>query len=89
MGERGPGAIMPLMRSPDGHLGVRALGGGGVVENNTYLTFNVAGDLTEETRQRLMQDVHSAIDQRSPGIVNQASTNVQRRHKADAKFLQR
>ncbi|MCB1511974.1 MAG: phage tail tape measure protein, partial [Hyphomicrobiaceae bacterium] len=30
MGERGPEAIMPLARGPDGRLGVRAAGGGGV-----------------------------------------------------------
>jgi phage-related minor tail protein len=29
-GERGPEAIMPLARGPDGKLGVRAEGGGGV-----------------------------------------------------------
>jgi phage-related minor tail protein len=30
MGEAGPEAIMPLSRGPDGRLGVRAQGGGGV-----------------------------------------------------------
>jgi phage-related minor tail protein len=35
-GERGPEAIMPLARGPDGRLGVRAQGGGGV-----SVTFNV------------------------------------------------
>lgn len=33
MGEAGPEAIMPLKRGPDGYLGVRAEGGGGVVIN--------------------------------------------------------
>jgi hypothetical protein len=56
-----------------------------VVENNTYLTFSVAGDLTDETHQCLMADVHGAIDQRTQGIVNQSTANVQRRYKADAK----
>jgi hypothetical protein len=36
-----------------------------------------------------MADVHGAIDQRTQGIVNQSATNVQRRSKADAKFLNR
>lgn len=35
-GERGPEAIMPLARGPDGRLGVRAGGGGGL-----NITFNV------------------------------------------------
>jgi phage-related minor tail protein len=35
-GERGPEAIMPLARGPDGRLGVRAEGGGGV-----SITFNI------------------------------------------------
>ena len=30
MGEAGPEAIMPLSRGPDGRLGVRSQGGGGV-----------------------------------------------------------
>jgi phage-related minor tail protein len=36
-GERGPEAIMPLARGPDGRLGVRAGGGGGM-----HITFNVS-----------------------------------------------
>ena len=36
-GERGAEAILPLARGPDGSLGVRADGGGGV-----HITFNVA-----------------------------------------------
>jgi len=59
------------------------------VQHNTHLTINVAGDLTEETSQRLMQDVYTAIDQKTPGIVNQSAANVQRRRKADGNFLQR
>ena len=35
-GERGPEAILPLARGPDGRLGVRAEGAGGV-----SITFNV------------------------------------------------
>jgi len=35
-GERGPEAILPLARGPDGRLGVRADGGGGI-----HVTFNV------------------------------------------------
>ena len=37
-GERGAEAILPLARGPDGHLGVKAQGGGGGVS----VTFNVA-----------------------------------------------
>jgi phage-related minor tail protein len=36
-GERGPEAIMPLARGPDGRLGIRAGGGGGM-----HITFNVS-----------------------------------------------
>jgi phage-related minor tail protein len=35
-GERGPEAILPLARGPDGRLGVRAGGGG-----DMHITFNV------------------------------------------------
>jgi tape measure domain-containing protein len=89
MGEAGPEAIMPLTRGSDGHLGVRAQGSGGSVHHDNRMTFNVAGDLTDETRQRIMADVHSAIDQRTGGIVNQSAATVQRRYKADSKFLSR
>jgi phage-related minor tail protein len=37
-GERGPEAIMPLTRGPDGRLGVATNGGGGAV----HVTFNVS-----------------------------------------------
>jgi phage-related minor tail protein len=45
-GERGPEAIMPLARGPDGRLGVRAQGGGGV-----SVTFNVTTPDAESFRR--------------------------------------
>lgn len=43
MGEAGPEAIMPLMRAPDGSLGVRTSGGGGnsSTTNNHSHTWNI------------------------------------------------
>ena len=45
-GERGPEAIMPLARGPDGKLGVRAEGGGGV-----SVTINVSTPDAESFRR--------------------------------------
>ncbi len=45
-GERGPEAIMPLARGPDGRLGVRAGGAGGVA-----VTFNVTTPDAESFRR--------------------------------------
>lgn len=45
-GERGPEAIMPLARGPDGKLGVRAQGGGG-----TSVTINVSTPDAESFRR--------------------------------------
>jgi hypothetical protein len=59
MGEAGPEAIMPLRRTPDGRLGVEAMGGRGTVVNQTI---NVtvsgggdAGDVAEQ--QRLAREI--------------------------------
>jgi phage-related minor tail protein len=43
MGEAGPEAIMPLARGPDGRLGVRSAGGGGVNVTINVTTPDVAG----------------------------------------------
>ncbi|MEL6679666.1 MAG: phage tail tape measure protein, partial [Pseudomonadota bacterium] len=43
MGEAGPEAIMPLSRGPDGKLGVRAAGGGGVNVTMNVNTPDVPG----------------------------------------------
>jgi phage-related minor tail protein len=45
-GERGPEAILPLARGPDGRLGVRAEGGGGI-----QITFNVSTPDAESFRR--------------------------------------
>jgi len=45
-GERGPEAILPLARGPDGRLGVRADGGGGI-----HVTFNVSTPDIESFRR--------------------------------------
>jgi phage-related minor tail protein len=45
-GERGPEAILPLARGPDGRLGVRAEGGGGI-----QITFNVSTPDIESFRR--------------------------------------
>jgi len=45
-GERGPEAILPLARGPDGRLGVRADGGGGM-----HVTFNVTTPDAESFRR--------------------------------------
>jgi phage-related minor tail protein len=45
-GERGPEAILPLARGPDGRLGVRAEGGAGI-----HVTFNVATPDVESFRR--------------------------------------
>jgi phage-related minor tail protein len=45
-GERGPEAILPLARGPDGRLGVRAEGNGGV-----HVTFNVTTPDAESFRR--------------------------------------
>ena len=45
-GERGAEAILPLARGPDGRLGVRADGGGGI-----HVTFNVTTPDAESFRR--------------------------------------
>ncbi|MGF1650356.1 MAG: phage tail tape measure protein [Hyphomicrobiaceae bacterium] len=61
MGERGPEAIMPLARGPDGRLGVQASGGGSV-----NITFNVATSDVESFRRseaRVLAMLSRAVDQ--------------------------
>ena len=43
MGEAGPEAVMPLIRTPSGHLGVRANGSGSVQQNVNVNIINNAG----------------------------------------------
>ena len=43
MGEAGPEAIMPLSRGSDGKLGVKAAGGGNVININTSVTVDQNG----------------------------------------------
>lgn len=50
MGEAGPEAIMPLTRGPDGKLGVRAAGGGGVTVVMNISTPDVAGFQRAQTQ---------------------------------------
>jgi phage-related minor tail protein len=50
MGEAGPEAVLPLKRLPGGDLGVRAQGGGGVVNNITVV--NEAGAEVETSERR-------------------------------------
>jgi lambda family phage tail tape measure protein len=66
-GEAGPEAVMPLTRTRDGNLGVRAQGGGGTVYNSTNITINTSNGQREQSGQgdersgRLGQMLESAV----------------------------
>ncbi len=71
MGEAGPEAIMPLTRSADGSLGVRAVGGGGGQSVSSapqvYITIDGNGNTSTQTSPGLEQfgaEVGKFVDQR-------------------------
>lgn len=53
MGEAGPEAVMPLIRTPSGHLGVRAEGGGDVQQN---VVINIIDNVGVNVKQKESQD---------------------------------
>ena len=53
MGEAGPEAVMPLIRTPSGHLGVRAEGGGNVQQN---VVINIIDNVGVNVKQKESQD---------------------------------
>jgi tape measure domain-containing protein len=90
MGEGGQAeAVMPLKRGPDGKLGVRAGGQSNAQPNVTNITFNIAGDLTEETRARIAADMDQLISRRTPGIVDRSVSTVVRKNRDSSAMLRR
>ena len=53
MGEAGPEAIMPLIRTPSGHLGVRSEGGGNIQQN---VVINIIDQVGVNVRQKESKD---------------------------------
>lgn len=71
MGEAGPEAIMPLTRSSDGSLGVRAIGGSNVSGASSapqvYITIDGNGNTTTQSSSGLEQfgsEIGRFVDQR-------------------------
>jgi TP901 family phage tail tape measure protein len=72
MGEAGPEAIMPLVRGPSGHLGVRAQGGGGggamtnVFAPNVSITMQASGDeqMDRKSAEQLAGMVEQIMDKK-------------------------
>ena len=89
MGEAGEEAIMPVTRTSSGKLGVSAAGGGQSQPAHLNITFHVAGDINEDTRMRLISDVHRAIDQREPGIIKGAVNTVRTKIQSNPSFTSR
>lgn len=53
MGEAGPEAIMPLIRTPSGHLGVRSEGGGNIQQN---VVINIIDQVGVNVKQKESKD---------------------------------
>ena len=53
MGEAGPEAIMPLIRTPSGHLGVRSEGGGSIQQN---VVINIIDQVGVNVKQKESRD---------------------------------
>lgn len=53
MGEAGPEAIMPLIRTPSGHLGVRSEGGGNIQQN---VVINIIDQVGVNVKQKESRD---------------------------------
>lgn len=53
MGEAGPEAIMPLVRTPSGHLGVRSEGGGNIQQN---VVINIIDQVGVNVKQKESKD---------------------------------
>jgi tape measure domain-containing protein len=68
MGEAGPEAIMPLRRTPSGHLGVAASTDGGMT-NNFNVTVNVEGSGNTETDQQQAQRIGKVVNQNMKDLV--------------------
>lgn len=90
-GERGPEAIMPLTRGPDGKLGVRAMSSAGSadVSNVVNINISVAGDATADTVEKLRQVARTEIAAATGGIVKQSVGAVADNHRRDARYLRR
>lgn len=72
MGEAGPEAIMPLTRTSDGKLGVRAEGGGGsgvTVEVNTYIQSD--GSSTTETTDNDRESIYREFSKQMAVVAEQ------------------
>lgn len=86
-GEAGPEAVMPLRRDSSGRLGVSVAGGAAAGPTNVY--FNVAGDATAETIEKMRAMAESVFAQRSPALVRESVGAVRSEHIRDKNFLRR
>lgn len=89
MGEAGPEAIMPLSRGPGGKLGVKAHGGSSANSVTFAPVFHVAGDLNDETRGRLMNDMQAMLAQATPGLTKRAVAAVRRENVDSPQYMKR
>jgi len=71
MGEDGPEAIMPLSRGRDGKLGVKAAGGGNVININTNVTVDKSG-----TRSTTSSDTSDAAAKQLAGMMEAKAKEV-------------
>lgn len=89
MAEAGPEAVMPLQRGADGRLGVAVNGGSGGQQAGHTVIMNVAGDVSQETVNRLMSGVHTAIASAAPGIVAASVNRVAALNRANPGYMAR
>lgn len=79
MGEAGPEAVMPLMRGPNGELGVRASGGGSVQNNSFEVRVNVeGGSKGAEADEDLARRIGVAVDGKLRSLVGSELRNAMR-----------
>lgn len=75
MGEAGAEAVMPLTRTKDGNLGVRALGGGGNITVN--INTNVTNEGSDSGQQAGAGDQSQAIKEFTERMQNVARAEIQ------------
>jgi hypothetical protein len=89
MGENGPEAIVPLRRGSDGRLGVSMLGGAQTAAQPINFTFNVAGDMTDQTAERVRQICKTEVQRATPGMINASVQAVQRENVRNPNYMRR
>lgn len=86
-GEAGDEAIIPLTRTANGDLGVKAIGAGGGSQQNIYIT--ITGDATDATVAKMYQAAAEVFAKSAPGLVDQSANEVAKRNRNDKNYLRR